>query len=469
VEESRSTHGDGVWRRSGGPRGLKLAFAAAVVTGLTASAPPAEPETVDVSGGTPSERVLASVSDPGLRDLIRQVLARNPQLAAAKAQALAARERAPQAKAMPDPMLGATGYVSRPETRVGPQTASGTLSQRFPWFGKRGLREKVALRRADALDAQVEARRLDLVTETRRLFYEIGFLDAWQAVVGADRRTLVHYEELARSRYSAGVGIQQAVVKVQAEITKDDTRLLEITDRRAALVAQLDALRDVPQPAPLGPLTLPAYGEVKLDRAALRARALELRPELAQADSELARADAVVALARKEYAPDLTLGASYTLVGRRQDAAGIAAPPPDDGKDVFAVSASINLPIWRRKLKAGVEEAAELRRAADEDKRAVVAGIDRSLSELTERLTLTWRQLRLLQDVLGIQADQSLRSAEAAYGAGTIGSLDLLDAERVLLEVRTAIERTRADYAIAMARLEGAVGGPIGTTEGGSR
>jgi cobalt-zinc-cadmium efflux system outer membrane protein len=216
-------------------------------------------------------------------------------------------------------------------------------------------------------------------------------------------------------------------------------------------------------------VTLPGYGRVALDRDSLRAKALRLRPEMARADSEIARADALVDLARKEYKPDVTLGLSYTAVGLRQDAAGLAMPPPDDGKDVLAVSASVNLPIHRGKLKAGVEEAAQARHAADEGKRAVVAGIDRSLGELTERVTLTWQQLRLLRDVLGIQADQSLRSAEAAYTAGTLSSLDLLDAERVLLDVRTSTERARADYAIAIARLEGAVGEPLHEAEGGSR
>ncbi len=84
-------------------------------------------------------------------------------------------------------------------------------------------------------------------------------------------------------------------------------------------------------------------------------------------------------------------------------------------------------------------------------------------------MTLTWKQLRLLKDVLEIQAQESLRSSEAGYAAGAINSLDLLDAERVLLDVRTAVARTRADYAIAVARLEGAVGEPIPATEGASR
>jgi cobalt-zinc-cadmium efflux system outer membrane protein len=418
---------------------------------------------------TASSRIVASLSDATLRGLVTDALERNPRIAVAEARARATRLGAPRAAALPDPMLGVTGFVSTPETRVGPQTVTGTLSQKLPWFGKLDLKEKAALQRADALDAEVEAQRLALVTETRRLYYEIGFLDAWSRVVAADRATLDHYEVLARTRYASGVGSEQAVIKLQTEITKDDTRLLDIADRRASLVAALNTLRDRPQPTPLVPLALPDYGEMAPDPAALRERALALRPELARADSEIERADTEIALAQKEYKPDLTLGATYGWVGLRDDPAGIAAPPPDNGKNVFAISASVNLPIHRGRLKAGVEEAAELRRAADEGKRTVVTSIDGSLGELTERVTLTWKQLRLLKDVLGIQAEQSLRSAEAGYAAGALGSLDLLDAERVLLDVRTAVERTRADYAIAVARLEGTVGEPVRGTEGGSR
>jgi outer membrane protein TolC len=69
----------------------------------------------------------------------------------------------------------------------------------------------------------------------------------------------------------------------------------------------------------------------------------------------------------------------------------------------------------------------------------------------------------LLEDVLAIQAAESLRSAESAYGAGTLNALDLLDAERVLLEVRIASARARADYAIAVAQLEGTVAEPVPT------
>jgi cobalt-zinc-cadmium efflux system outer membrane protein len=439
-----------------------------MVPGVRAQEPQAAVTTAE-SAPPVAQQLLDTIADTGLKALAQDVLDRNPAVAAGAARARAARQVAPQVKALPDPMLGGTIFAAPPETRVGPQRWSATLSQRLPWFGKLGLREAAALQRAAAQEAQVEAQRLDLVTETRRLYYELGFLDAYRDVVATDRDTLSHYEELARSRYASGVGLQQAVIKIQAEITKDDSRLLDVRNRRATLAAALNALRDRPQDTEIPNLTLTRFGSVALDPVTIRARALALRPEMAAADREIAQAESMVDLARKEYKPDVTLGAAYTWVGSRTDLAGMLSPPPDNGSDVLGVSLSLNLPIKRGKLAAGVEEAAELRVEARERKRAVVTSIDRSLGELLERTRATWDQLRLLEDVLGIQADQSLRSAESGYSAGSISSLDLLDAERMLLEVRTATERARADYAVALARLEGAVGEPLRPTEGASR
>jgi outer membrane protein TolC len=215
-------------------------------------------------------------------------------------------------------------------------------------------------------------------------------------------------------------------------------------------VASLNALRDRPQETGIPAIALPRpRSEAAPPLAALRAR------------------DTLIELAQKEFKPDFTLGATYGLVAGRTDLGAGLMPPPDNGKDVFGISLSLNLPIKRGKLNAGLEEAAERRLAAVERKRDVTTLIDRALGELVERLRLSGEQVRLFERVLIIQAEQSLRSAESGYAAGSLNSLDLLDAERVLLEVRTGTERARADHAVALARLEGAIGGPLGSeTEG---
>ncbi len=416
--------------------------------------------------GGPAAAIVASVSDPPLALLLHDVLDRNPDLAALAARARAAEQRAPQARALPDPMASLTLFLLPPETRVGPQQGTLGLSQKLPWFGKLKLREQAAVLEAATAWSRVSAQRLRLVTETRRLYYELAFLDAWERIVREDRATLGHYEELARARYASGVGLEQGVVKIQAEITRDDTRLLEIASRRATLLAQVNALRDRPESTPLEVTGLPAYPRLEPDEGKLSAEAMARRPELAGAEADVQRSATMIELAKKSYKPDVTLGINYTPVGARTDLAGRENPPQDNGRDILGVSAGVNLPIWRAKLEAGVEEATADRLAAEEAKRSVAAGIEQSLGDLASRIPLIWDRLRLLDDVLSHQAEQSLRSAESAYAAGTLNALDLLDAERVLLEVRIAGQRARADYAVAMARLEGSAAGTVVTMTG---
>lgn len=452
----------------------KSALVGLVVAVALLAAVPAQSRTSGDEPETPSAEIeRLSVPDaahglqqtlaPALRDLVGEVLARNPDLARARRQAVAAELRAPQVRALPDPMASVTPFLSSPETRVGPQELTVSLSQRFPWFGKLALREQSALLAAAAARAEVEALAVRQITETRRLYHELAFLEAEAKAVEEDRSTLVHYEELARTRYASGEGLGQAVVKIQAEITKDETRLLDIANRRASWIARLNALRDrapdspVPLPTQPGDLDLPELAFGPLGELALRAR-----PEVARERARIAQAATGVDLARKEYLPDFNFGLAYTVVGSREDAAGRAMPPEGNGDDILGVTAGINIPLWRKKLEAGVEEAAQRELAAQEGLRSVAAAIHRDLGELLQRIPQTREQLKLFRDVLMVQAEEALRSAEAAYSGGALGALDLLDAERVLLEVRIATARTAADLAIAIARLEGVLASPIG-------
>ncbi len=413
-----------------------------------------------LSAQAPADRVAGSLDDPALASLVNDVLEHNPELGVERAKAKAAAQLAPQARSLPDPMAAMTAYLLQPQTRVGPQQLMASLSQRFPWFGKLGLRERAALLGAAAADADVEAKRLALVTETRRLYYELGFLDAWVRILRLDRSTLSRYEESTRTRYATGTGLEQSVVKIQAEMTRDDRRLLDVAMRRAATVASLNALRAKPGQEPIPEVAPLRPSFVEPDPAGWRAAALANRPELARAAAEIERGQMLVELAGRENRPDWTVGLTYTFVGPRDDAAGRMSPPQGNGNDILGVTAGINVPVWRNRIEAGIEEAIERRHAAEESRRAIVASIDGSLGELAERLDLTGKEIDLDEHVLKIQAEQSLQSAESGYGAGASGALDLLDAERVLLDVRTATARARADYAMAVAKLEATIASP---------
>jgi outer membrane protein TolC len=404
---------------------------------------------------TASENIAAGVADPQLRTILHEVLDRNPEIDAAEARAEAERLRAPQARTLPDPRAELAVYLQPPETRVGPQRAVARISQTIPGSGKRALREQTALQEAAALEAGVEALRVRLLTEARRAYHEIGYLDAAVKILRSDRLTLAHFEELARARYAAGVGLQQEVVVIQAEMTRLDVRLADLAARRTGWQAELNMLRDR-SGVPVKHADRALHRAAVSDWPGLRDLAVTARPELAAVDARIDRAKTGMELARRQGGPDFSLGLMYAYVDRRSD-----ADPPDNGQDVLGVMAGITLPVWRGRVDAAVEEATQRRLSAEALRRASVTGIERELEELRGELPEIERRLELFEGILFTQSMQALRSAEAAYAAGRLDAMALLDAERTLLDVRLSAERSRTDHAIAIARLEGAIAGSL--------
>ncbi len=415
---------------------------------------------------TAAEGIVASVSDAKLRLLLEEVLERSPRLARLEAEAAAVEQRSPQVKALPDPMATLTWFVMSPQTRVGPQRAAVNLTQQFPWFGTLELDEQAAMWDAVAGRARLEAARIDVLTEARTDYHELQFLEVERRVVEEDRATLDHYAELALARYASGVGLDQAVIKIQAEITRTETRLLNLAARRATVVARINALRDRPQTTPVVVADSRDTQSVPLVLEELRRRALEARPEIAAADAAVEAAASRVESTKKASSPNVVVGLNYGYVSRRNDEAGRLDPPEDNGQDIFGLTGGISLPIWRSSLDAGIEERVQNRLAAEEGRREVTAVIDGKLGDLVHRIPLLEEQVSLYDSVLIVQAKQSLQSAESAYAAGTADALDLLDAERVLLQVRIAAERVRSDLDIARAQLEGVIAGPLVNARG---
>jgi outer membrane protein TolC len=439
-------------------------YASLVAVGICAVAIRVPAQAAGPGGLTAADRIVEAITDVKLRLLLEEALERNPRLARLEAEAAAAERRAPQVKALPDPTATLTWFVLSPQTRVGPQRAAISLMQRFPWFGTLKLEEQAVLWDAVASKARLEAAMIEVVTRTRVMYHELQFLGVERRLVEEDRSTLEHYAELALARYASGVGLDQAVIKIQAEITRTETRLLGIDARRAKVVARLNALRDRPQRTPVavnasgrGPLPT-------LDLDTLRNRAIADRPEITAADSRVEAAAARIESSKKAYSPDLTVGLNYGFVGRRNDGAGRLNPPEDNGQDILGLSAGVSVPLWRSSLEAGVEEEVLKRLAAEEGRRETVADIDGELGDFVHRIPLLAEQAELYDEVLIVQATQSLKSAESAYAAGTANALDLLDAERVLLQVRIAEARARSDIDIAYAQLEGVIAGPLEET-----
>lgn len=413
-----------------------------------------------VQGGA-EPTAYATHGDALLEVLVGEALERNPRIRAAASEHSAAREVEARVTALPDPRVTVTGFARSPETRVGPQRAGLALTHTIPWFGKRTARGEVAITEAALREEFVRTARADTVFAVKSAYHDLAYLDRAIRISTLEEELLRHYESLARAQYSQGVGLQQAVVKLQAEITRVLNRRTEFRRRRDTAEATLNSLRDRPIDVAVAEIRELPTPKVDIDIAALQALAQAASPEAKAAVLAIDGAEAGLRLARRRYRPDVVVGAGWGNVAGRRDEAGRSSPPPNNGKDSLNFTLGINIPVYRAGIDAGVREAEARLAAAREAHRGVLLEVDLAIRTVALELETAIEQIALYENALLPQAEQALRSTEEAYSAGTTGVLDLLDSDEVLLEVRLGLARLETDYMKALAAMERATGTPF--------
>jgi outer membrane protein TolC len=394
------------------------------------------------------------VPDRQLSKLIETLLEDNPQIVSLWARSRSLFERAPQEKSLPDPQLTYRYFAKTPETRVGPQEHWLEFSQGVPWGGKRGLQARRAETLASGTTWEAGNVERRLVAGLKRAYFEAAYLQEALTVNSEERELLRRFESIALKRYTTGQGIQQSVVKVQTDISRLEDRDTELRERSDGVLRRIAEVIGRPEsPLTLRPIELPlpdvSYDHDDLEQLAVsghpRVRAVERRGE----------ADRIWAERRKlEARPDFRFGVGYIAVGEREDLAGAINPPEDNGKDILALTVGVNIPLHRKRIRAGIAEARESERANEEVLEAVRDRLRFDIQESLLRLDSLSERGHLFREVIIPQAEESLASAEAAYTTDRLSFLDLLDAERILFQSRLAYHRLVADVWITLADLE---------------
>jgi outer membrane protein TolC len=409
-------------------------------------------------GGMADYKAFYYSNDAVLSGYIDKAIYANPAIWEAEHRWRAALQRIPQVSSLPDPMVTITPFISSPETRVGPQELALGISQKFPWFGKLDAKGEIALRDALAAAEQYQAQIREIVTAVKRAYYSLAYLDEAIRITAEDKELLEHFEEMAQARYSTGKGIQQAVIKIQAEITSDDERMYMLRQQRESVAANLNTLMDRLPHDPVPSLAAVTIPDVSLNLDELYKTGRTHRHELKAAEYMIEKGEQAEILAKKEFFPDFNVGLNYIFVDEREDRAGRLNRPEDNGQDVFAVMLGFNIPLWEGKKMSRVRGATELKYANERMYEKVENSMAFAVRDGVLRAETALDQMNLYEKVLIPQAEQALESTEAAYATGKLGSLDLIDSERFLIKVRLAQAKLKSDYMKALADIERAVG-----------
>ena len=419
----------------------------------------------DDDGGMIEYGAFYYSGDESLTRYIDAAIYANPAIWESEYRWRAALQRIPQVSGMPDPMVTIMPFISSPETRVGPQELALGISQKFPWSGKLDAKGEIALRDALAAAEKYQAQIRGIVAAVKRAYYDLTYLDEALRITAEDRELLGHFEEMAEARYSTGKGIQQAVIKIQTEITRDDDRIYLLRRQRESVAANLNTLMDRAPEESIPLVKPPTTPDAGMDLEELYATGRANRHELKAAEYMIEKGDQAVRLAKKEYFPDFNIGLNYILVDKREDRAGRINHPEDNGRDVFGIMLGFNIPLWEGKKMSRVRGATELKYANERNYEKVENAMEFSVRDGALRAETALDQLKLYEKVLIPQAEIALESTEAAYSTGKLNALDLIDSQRFLLKVRLGYARIESDYMKALADIERAVGAAFPNNE----
>jgi outer membrane protein TolC len=304
-----------------------------------------------------AETLLPLPEQAVLDDYIRFAIKHHPKLEAAFYRWRAALERVPQARSLPDPQASFGIVLDEVDGSTQYMGERYSISQMFPWFGKLELRGDIALEEARAEAQRFEAERLKLVERVTQAYSEYAYLHHAAAIARENRQLMARLEVVALAQFRAGATSQADVNRAQVELGRLDEQVRSMQDMLGSAAADLNSAIGRPahaklpavsgRPSSANVATLP----IRSDEQWL-ALARQINPDLMAMRHEAAAQRRAISLARKEYWPDVMVELEYA-----RDGSARMAMMDGGGSDMVMGKVSVNLPIWRDKLDAGVLEA----------------------------------------------------------------------------------------------------------------
>jgi cobalt-zinc-cadmium efflux system outer membrane protein len=380
--------------------------------------------------------------------LVAQVLSVNPDIRSASAAWRAAARRYPQEVALDDPMFG---YLLGPGSWGSDDVDDAYMvevSQKIPWHGKRELRGNKARAEANAAYFDVREERLRIAELTRLAYYEYFLAHRQIDVLAESTELLQDFREIAIKKYESSSVEQQDVLLVDVELAEQKRRLLELIRQEQVARARINTLLltapDVTLAVP--PQTLNTDARL-IPAEDLRGIAIAQRPELAAQSARIRAERYDLALACKEFYPDLEFVGRYDAFWQ---------VPEDDLRPM--VGMNLNLPIYKDKRHAAVSEARARIAKEQADYDAKTVAIVYEVEETYRRVQESQQTVKLYEESILPTARHSVDAARASYLAGKLDLLRIIESQRQLLTLQDRYYEAIAEFHTRLAELERVVG-----------
>ena len=402
-----------------------------------------------------AKRQVPDIPSPATwRDVLQRALLTNGELEAAYFQWTAAMAQIPQVASWPNSNLAPSfSYMfSGERMKSWDRTTVGVgfdPSENLELPMKTSKRGEIALANARAAGAKFREAKFSLQRRVLESYIDLAVMQERIRIQQDNVSLLKLLADTAADRVRAGAN-QQDLLRAQTQYRLNENELATMESQVKAMKAMLNGMlaRD-PQAIITLTAGLPAQRPLAADDARLIAAATSANPQLEKLARDVEGRSDALELARMAYIPDINPTFSFT--GTVSQAAG----------------AMVMLPTNQPRIRGMIDEARSMLRESQAMLRQTQS--DRAASFVAALVALrnAERQQKVFEETILPRAEQTFTSSRQAYTTGTGTFIELIDAQRTLLDVRLLIIEAKAQREKRLAELEELAGVDIETLGGG--
>lgn len=399
------------------------------------------------------EAAVSAQEGLSLKDVISQALKNNPEIQAARHRLDSVKAKAGQASYLEDPEVNLEAWgvpLNHPlKVRSSNPVILG-LRQKFPFFGKLGLKGEIASQEVKIVEEELRAKEQEIVTKAKGAYAELFMaqknIEIYKELLELIRQTSKTTETL----YQVGRAPQQDVFKALLEQTDLLNKLNWAEKELITSQAKLNTLMSRAPTVPIGQLIELNSAAFSIQSSELEKLALEERPELRALKAGIHRSEKAIELAqRNQKFPDFMVGLEYWVA------------PDERPRHMYTPMLTLTIPFspWTKgRHDYEIEEALAERRMAQSELNAMKNMALFEVRDMSAKVEAARRSVSIYRDGLLPQSEQSFKAAIAAYQTGQVNFITLLDAQRAIRDIRLGYYKALVDYEQSLADLERAVG-----------
>lgn len=399
------------------------------------------------------ETALSAQEGLSLKDAISQALKNNPEIQVAKRKMESVQARAGQSTYLEDPEVNLEAWgvpLNHPVRFRSSNPVILGLRQKFPFFGKLGLKGEIAAQEVKIAEEELRAKEREIVAKVKGAYADL-FMTHKNIEIYKELLELIRQiSTTAETLYQVGRSPQQDVIKALLEQTELLNKLNWAEKELTTSQAKLNVLLNRSPTAPLGRPRELAVTPFSLQFSELEKLALEQRPELRALEASITRSERAIELAKRNRKfPDFMVGLEYWVA------------PDERPRHMYTPMLTLTIPFspWTKgrhdyEIEEALAEGQMAKSSLDAMKNVALFEV----RDMSAKVEAARKSVSIYQDGLLPQAGQSFQAAIAAYQTGAVNFITLLDAQRTIRDIRLGYYKALVDYEQSLADLERAVG-----------